>query len=80
MNGIFRDIQSRDASLRARGRFLPWISGMVFLFVAAGCAHYPINQPLRQYEHLRLMIQDVKEQRLRANRVGYQNAILKVRN
>ncbi|MFZ0929752.1 MAG: patatin-like phospholipase family protein [Syntrophobacteraceae bacterium] len=29
-------------------RFLAWICGIVFLIVTSGCAHYPINQPLRQ--------------------------------
>ncbi len=29
-----------------RTRFLPWIFGIIFLAVAAGCAHYPVNQPL----------------------------------
>ena len=31
-----------------RVRFLTWICGIVFLIVTSGCAHYPINQPLRQ--------------------------------
>jgi len=31
-----------------RVRFLSWICAMVFIIVAAGCAHYPINQPLKQ--------------------------------
>jgi NTE family protein len=31
-----------------RIRFLPWICGIVFFIVTSGCAHYPINQPLRQ--------------------------------
>ena len=34
--------------LWVRVRFLPWICGIVFLIVTSGCAHYPINQPLRQ--------------------------------
>lgn len=34
--------------LWVRVRFLPWTCGIVFLIVATGCAHYPINQPLRQ--------------------------------
>jgi len=34
--------------LWARVRFLPWICGIVFLIVTSGCAHYPINQPLKQ--------------------------------
>jgi NTE family protein len=33
---------------RARVRLLPWISGIVFLVAASGCAHYPINKPLKQ--------------------------------
>ena len=48
MNGILRDVQPRGASLGVRGRFLPWIYGMVFLLAAAGCAHYPVNQPLKK--------------------------------
>ncbi len=31
-----------------RVRFLPWICAIVFLILTSGCAHYPINQPLRQ--------------------------------
>ena len=31
-----------------RVRFVPWICAIVFLIVTSGCAHYPINQPLRQ--------------------------------
>ena len=31
-----------------RVRFLPWICGIVFLIVMSGCAHFPINQPLKQ--------------------------------
>jgi hypothetical protein len=27
---------------------LPWIYEIVFLIAASGCAHYPINQPLKQ--------------------------------
>jgi len=27
---------------------LAWIWGVVFLATAAGCAHYPVNQPLSQ--------------------------------
>ena len=34
--------------LWVRVRFLTWICGIVFLIVTSGCAHYPINQPLRQ--------------------------------
>ncbi len=42
--------QSTSASfpLWVRVRFLPWICAIVFLIVTSGCAHYPINQPLRQ--------------------------------
>lgn len=29
-------------------RFLLWISAVVFLIAAPGCAHYPVNQPLKQ--------------------------------
>ncbi len=43
---------AKSASMRfplhVRVRFLPWICGIMFLIVASGCAHYPINQPLRQ--------------------------------
>jgi NTE family protein len=34
--------------LLVRVRLLPWICGIVFFIVTTGCAHYPINQPLRQ--------------------------------
>ena len=34
--------------LRVRVRLLSWIYGIVFLIAASGCAHYPINQPLKQ--------------------------------
>ena len=34
--------------LWVRVRFLPWICGIVLLIVTTGCAHYPINQPIRQ--------------------------------
>ena len=34
--------------LWVRVRQMPWICGIVFLIVTSGCAHYPINQPLRQ--------------------------------
>jgi NTE family protein len=34
--------------LWVRVHCLPWICGIVFIIVASGCAHYPINQPLRQ--------------------------------
>ena len=29
-------------------RFLPWNCAVVFLLATAGCAHYPVNQPLKQ--------------------------------
>lgn len=28
--------------------FLPWLCGIILLVALAGCAHYPVNQPLRQ--------------------------------
>ncbi len=34
--------------LWVRVRLLPWICAIMFLIVVSGCAHYPINQPLRQ--------------------------------
>lgn len=39
---------SMSFPLWVRVRFLPWICGIVFFMVTTGCAHYPINQPLRQ--------------------------------
>ena len=33
---------------KAGGRQMLWIWGIVFLIVTSGCAHYPINGPLRQ--------------------------------
>ena len=33
----------------ARGRFLRWCWGLVLIALAAGCAHYPVNQPLKQW-------------------------------
>ncbi len=39
---------SMSFPLWVRVRFLPWICGIVFCMVTTGCAHYPINQPLRQ--------------------------------
>ena len=35
-------------SSQVYARFLLWISAMVFLIAAPGCAHYPVNQPLKQ--------------------------------
>lgn len=29
---------------------LPWIFGVALVVVSAGCAHYPVNQSLRQYD------------------------------
>jgi NTE family protein len=34
--------------LRVRVRFLAWIWGIVLFIATSGCAHYPINQPLKQ--------------------------------
>ncbi len=31
-------------------RILPWLYGLILLVALAGCAHYPINQPLRQVD------------------------------
>ncbi|MGA3117366.1 MAG: patatin-like phospholipase family protein [Syntrophobacteraceae bacterium] len=36
--------------LWVRVQLLPWICGIVFLIVTSGCAHYPINQPLKQVD------------------------------
>ncbi|MGO9017526.1 MAG: patatin-like phospholipase family protein [Syntrophobacteraceae bacterium] len=36
--------------LWVRVHCLPWICGIVFLIAAYGCAHYPINQPLKQVD------------------------------
>ncbi len=49
MKWMLRDTPTGVAFLRAR-RFWPWIWGIVLLLAAAGCAHYPINQPLKQYD------------------------------
>lgn len=43
-----REIQVRYAPLPLHRRFLPWILGVMFLAALAGCAHYPVNQPLSQ--------------------------------
>jgi NTE family protein len=40
----------RDGKPWLHGRFLRWIWGILSLAVAAGCAHYPVNQPLSQYD------------------------------
>ena len=31
-------------------RFAPWICGVILALSAAGCAHYPVNQPINQYD------------------------------
>lgn len=43
-------IRSIRFPLWARIRLLPWICGVITLVAASGCAHYPVNQPLRQYD------------------------------
>ena len=48
MYRTFGEPLSRTAPLGARRRFLSWLYGIIFLVALAGCAHYPINQPLRQ--------------------------------
>ncbi len=48
MNWTAAHPTSMSFPLWIRVRFLPWICGMVFFIVTTGCAHYPINQSLRQ--------------------------------
>jgi NTE family protein len=50
MNRIWRDIKTRCAFLQARRQLLPWVLSMILLLAVAGCAHYPVNQPLKQYD------------------------------
>ena len=48
MVGAPQGRQCSNMPLPACRRFLAWICGIIFIIVAAGCAHYPVNQPLRQ--------------------------------
>jgi NTE family protein len=48
MNSTAAQPTSVSFLLWVRVRFLPWVCGIMFLIVASGCAHYPVNQPLRQ--------------------------------
>jgi len=50
MHGTFRKIQAKTASLSLHRRFPPWILGIICLAAVAGCAHYPVNQPLSQFD------------------------------
>ncbi len=49
MNWTAAQPTSVSFSLWVCVRFLPWIFGIVSLIVTSGCAHYPINQPLKQW-------------------------------
>jgi hypothetical protein len=42
--------QPRPAPAWVPARFRSWRCGIVFLVSALGCAHYPVNQPLRHYD------------------------------
>jgi NTE family protein len=48
MRKALADPGNERSPLEVHGRFMPWICGIMFLLAAAGCAHYPINQALRQ--------------------------------
>jgi NTE family protein len=36
------------APFQVRRRVVPWVCGIILLVAVAGCAHYPVNPPLRQ--------------------------------
>ena len=48
MDWTAANLASMCFPLWVRVRLLTWICGIVFLIVISGCAHYPINQPLKQ--------------------------------
>lgn len=37
-----------SAPIQLHARMVPWVLGIIFLVVLAGCAHYPVNRPLKQ--------------------------------
>ena len=48
MDQTIKDQGLRSASWRALKCF--WICGLVFIAMVAGCAHYPVNEPLKQVD------------------------------
>ena len=46
-------------AVRGRGRSWRSILGIIFLCAAAGCAHYPVNQPLNQADPRRVIGQGI---------------------
>jgi NTE family protein len=50
MSRPFFDKSVRRVPQRVRGHFRLWICGVLLIVLAAGCAHYPVNQPLKQWD------------------------------
>jgi len=48
MGRTYRRSPSETTLLGERRRCLPWLYGIILLVAISGCAHYSINQPLRQ--------------------------------
>ena len=48
MCSSFKQIRSSNLAPRALEAFLSWSCAMIFLLALGGCAHYPVNQSLRQ--------------------------------
>jgi len=48
MGRTYRRAPSETAPLGALRRCLPWLYGIILVVAISGCAHYSINQPLRQ--------------------------------
>jgi NTE family protein len=50
MYAVDQEKQCGAMPLTACRRFLVWSCGIIFILGAAGCAHYPINQPITQWD------------------------------
>jgi NTE family protein len=50
MSQPLRDEPVTCAPMYRFGRFTLWICGVIFVLAAAGCAHYPVNQPLNRFD------------------------------
>lgn len=48
MGRTYRRAPSETVPLGALRRCLPWLYGIILVVAISGCAHYSINQPLRQ--------------------------------
>jgi NTE family protein len=50
MNRHVYDTSVKGLPLRSVRRLAPWICGVILVLTAVGCAHYPVNHPLNQYD------------------------------